>query len=58
MKFGKFEILNPSENQNFGSLTVIPNLDFKKILVIFVTKIIKFDDISAEIDKIIKFVET
>ena len=34
MKFGKFEILNPSSNSNFRSLTLIPNLDFEKLLSI------------------------
>ena len=27
----KFEILNPSENRNLGSLTLTPNFDFGEI---------------------------
>ena len=48
----KFEILNPSENRNLRSLTLTPNLDFDKIFVIFVTKMMKIDEKFCEIVKI------
>ena len=51
-KFGKFEILNPSENQNLRSLTLTPNLDFEKNFVIFIIKMLKFEERFREIVKI------
>ena len=52
MILGKFEILNPSENGNLRSLTLTPNLDFEKNLMIFIIKILKFEEKFCEIDKI------
>ena len=49
---GNFEILNPSWDQNFRSLTLTPNLDFDKNFVIFVEKIMNFHEKFCEIDKI------
>ena len=46
------------EYRNFGFLTLIPNLDFEKFLMIFIKRMKKFGGILAEIDKIIKSVET
>ena len=58
VKFGKFEVLNPSENQNLKSLTLTPNLDFDKKFMIFVTKILKFEEKFCEIDQILYISKT
>ena len=58
MIFGKFEILNPSGNRNFRSLTLTPNLDFDKKFMIFVTKILKFEEKFCEIDQILYIAKT